>query len=302
MPLLKTSLQGKNPILVGADPHAIVLGDTVWIYPTHGSGEGHFFAFSSQDLVTWEKHGPLLQFSEIDWIPEGKHAWAPGIVEKEGKFYLHFSVGPKPSHIGAAVSDSPAGPFVDSGRPLLSDEGKPGFEAIDGMVFNDPASGKFFFYAGGSAGSTLRVFEMNDDMVSFKREVEVETPRHFTEGAFMHFHDGHYHFTYSHGSWWDASYSVHHATAPGPTGPWTYRGAILTSGEKHKGPGHHSIIQNPHTKEWLIVYHRWNNRDDDGPYQGHREVAIDRLVHETDGRIRPVVMTDEGVAGWAEAR
>jgi beta-xylosidase len=296
MSFLPCSLHAKNPIFIGADPHAIVIGDTVWIYPTHGSGEGHFFAFSSKDLVQWQKHGPILEFSGIEWIPSGKHAWAPGMVEKNGKFHLHYSVGPKPSHIGVAVSDSPAGPFVDSGQPLLSDLGNPSFEAIDAMVFTDPASGISYFYAGGSAGATLRVFELNDDMVSFKRELPVDTPPKFTEGAIMHLHDGLYHFTYSHGYWRAASYSVHHATAPSPTGPWTYRGAILTSDKKHKGPGHHSIIQAPGTNEWLIVYHRWNNREDDGPYHGHREIAIDRLVHEKDGAIRPVLMTDEGVS------
>lgn len=295
-------LHGRNPIMVGADPQAIVVGDTVWIYPTHGSGDGHFFAFSSRDLTNWEQHGPILRFATIDWIPPGKHAWAPGIIEYGGRFYLYYSVGPKPSHIGVAVSDSPAGPFRDSGRPLLSDHGAPGFEAIDAMVFIDPASGTRYFFAGGSAGSTLRVFELNDDMISFKREIEVDTPPHFTEGAFMHYHDGHYHFTYSHGYWRAASYSIHHATAPTPTGPWTYRGVIMRSDHRHKGPGHHSIIRNPNTGEWLIVYHRWNNREGDGPFHGYREVAIERLVHEEGGRIPPIAMTDEGVPGWASEK
>ena len=295
---MQIPMRAKNPVFAGADPQALVVDDTVWIYPTHGP-RGEFFAFSSKDLVNWEKHGPLLQFSGIDWIPEGRHAWAPGIAARDGKFYFYYSVGPKPSHIGVAVGDSPAGPFRDSGSPLLSDDGDPNFEAIDAAVFEDPADGRWYFYAGGSAGATLRVFELNDDMISFKREIDVETPPHFTEGSYMHHHDGRYHFTYSHGYWRAASYSVHHATAPTPTGPWTHRGRILASDENHKGPGHHSVIQNPHTKEWLIIYHRWNNRDDEGPFRGHRKVAIERLVHEEDGGIRPVKMTDEGVRGWA---
>lgn len=300
MSIFNSCLQARNPILVGAaDPDALVIEETAWIYPTFSTPEGDFYAFSSRDLVNWERHGPLLKFRDIDWIPEGRQAWAPGIIEKGGKFYLYYSVGPKPSHIGVAVSDSPAGPFRDSGRPLLSDEDDPGFEAIDAMVFTDPADGKVYFYAGGSAGAKLRVFELNDDMVSFKQEFEVETPPRFTEASYMHFHDGVYHFTYSHGYWRAASYSVHHATAPGPTGPWTYRGAILASDDRHKGPGHHSVIQDPVSEEWLIVYHRWNNREDNGPFHGDRDVAIDKLVHEKDGGIRPVEMTDDGVAGWA---
>ncbi|MEX2382366.1 MAG: hypothetical protein WD490_08285 [Opitutales bacterium] len=82
--LLGKSLSGQNPVMDGADPHAIVIDDTVWLYPTYRSGEGVFFAFSSKDPVSWEKHGPLLKFADIDWVPERKYAWAPGIVEKKG--------------------------------------------------------------------------------------------------------------------------------------------------------------------------------------------------------------------------
>ena len=53
----------------------------------------------------------------------------------------------------------------------------------------------------GSAGAKLRVFELNPDLVSFAREVPVETPPQFTEGVFMHVRDGRYYLSYSHGSW-----------------------------------------------------------------------------------------------------
>lgn len=291
--------EAANPIFQGADPHAIVVDQTVWIYPTHG-GAGRFFAFSSDDLVNWQRHGPIFSFAGIDWIPEGRHPWAPGVIEKDGTFYFYYSVGPKPSHIGVAVGDSPSGPFSDSGKALLSDHNAPDFEAIDPMVFLDPKTGTAYLYAGGSAGATLRVFEMNEDMISFKREVEVETPPYFTEGAFLHLHDGVYHLTYSHGYWRDASYSVHHATAPTPVGPWEYRGVILSSDATHKGPGHHSIIRNPQSGEWLIVYHRWNAREGDGPFRGGREIAIERFAHESDGSIRPIAMTDEGTPDWIQ--
>ncbi len=173
---------------------------------------------------------------------------------------------------------------------LLS--GGKGFEAIDPMVFEDPASHRFYMYAGGSAGAKLRVFEMGENMITLGREIPVEDPPNFTEGAFMHFQGGLYHLTYSHGGWKDATYSVHHATSKSPTGPWQYRGVILKSNERHKGPGHHSIIQFPADGPWWIVYHRWNNRKGDGPYDGAREIAIDKLDHKPDGSIEPVVMTD----------
>lgn len=288
-------IRPSNPIFQGADPDAILVGNTVWVYPTQNSAQGRFYAHSSTDLVNWQVHGPLLDFSEIDWIPDGKHAWAPGIASKNGKFYLYYSVGPKPSHIGVAVSESPAGPFIDSGKPLLSDNGDPSFEAIDAMVFTDPASGKSYFYAGGSAGSKLRIFELNDDMISFAQEIPVKTPPHFTEAPFVHLRNGIYYLSYSHGRWNDASYSVHYATSDSPTGPWTYQSKILNSNDFHKGPGHHSIIHNRHLDAWYIFYHRWNNRSGNGPFSGQRSTAVDLLKYGSEGKIIPIIMTDIGV-------
>lgn len=284
-----------NPFLQGADPDVLLVGDTVWVYPTYRSGDRRFFAYSSTDLVHWNVHGPVLDYENVDWMPSDKHAWAPGVAEKDGQYFLYFSGGPKPSSIGVAVADSPAGPFIDSGQPLLQDRGDPGFEAIDAMVFTDPKSGVSYLYAGGSAGATLRVFRLSDDRVALSREQSVATPQNFTEAPFMHYRDGTYYISYSQGYWRDASYRVHYSTGSSPTGPWTYRGVILESDDQHKGPGHHSVLLNPHSDEWYIIYHRWNNRTGSGPYDGERMVAIDRLEYDEEGLIVPVTMTDTGV-------
>jgi beta-xylosidase len=282
-----------NPILTGADPHAALINGTVYIYPTAGP-RGRFYVYSSSDLATWQGHGPILDYNQIDWIPPRKSGWAPAIIEKDRTFYFYYSVGPKPSHIGVAVGTSPTGPFTDSGRALLSDDGDPNFEAIDPMVFRDPNSGRFYLYAGGSAGARLRVFELTDDMAGLRKEIPVQTPPEFTEGVFMHYHNGTYYLSYSHGGWRDSSYSVHYALAKTPTGPWDYRGAILIGNDTFKGPGHHSILYNPSANQWYIFYHRWENVKGDGPYRGQRKIAVDSLEYEPDGRIKPVLMTSKG--------
>lgn len=293
-------VKGGNPLLRVADPHAAVFEKQMWIYPTGGGRSTEFFTWSSKDLVKWEKHGPVFRLEDAPWVKEDgapRHlAWAPCAVKAGTKYYMYYSVGPqnpKPSRIGVSVADSPQGPFVDSGRPLLTGGNR--FEAIDPFVFNDPKSGNHYFYAGGSAGAKLRVFQLNPDMVSFAREIPVKTPRHFTEGPFVHVTKGRYYLSYSHGNYRDHTYSVHYATSDSPEGPWTYQDAILTSDSRHKGPGHHSIVQVPGTGQWLIVYHRWNHRKGDGPYRGARETCIDRLEHAADGSIRKVKMSDVGV-------
>jgi beta-xylosidase len=287
-------VQAANPIFRAADPHAVLLDGVVYVYPTCGHPR-KFYAFSSRDSVTWRNHGPILDFSHIDWIPERKGAWAPALAEKDGRYYFYYSVGPKPSHLGVAVGNSPIGPFTDSGRALLSDNGKLSFEAIDPMVFKDPATGKYYLYAGGSAGATLRVFELDANMTGFAKEIIVQTPPKFTEGAFMHYRDGTYYLSYSHGRWRDSSYSVHYAVAEGPLGPWEYRGAILVSDQTHKAPGHHSFIHDPATDQSYIFYHRWDNVSGPGPYRGSRGTAIDLVHYGSDGQIKPIIMTDQGV-------
>ena len=285
-----------NPIFVGADPDVLLVDDTVWVYPTHWRGsERSFYAYSSKDLVSWETHGPILKFSEIGWIPPRKRAWAPGIAHKDGTYYLYYSVGPKPSHIGVAVSKSPAGPFVDSGQALLSDLGNPAYETIDAMVFTDPKSGVSYLYAGGSAGSRLLVYELNDDMVSLKRQIDADNPPYFTEGPFMHCRNGIYYLSYSHGVWSDGTYTVRYATSDTPYGPWKYHGIIMASDEKHRGPGHHSSLHNPKTDRWYIIYHRWNDKQAPGPYNDQRRVAIEVFEYDEQGRIKPIKMTDTGV-------
>jgi beta-xylosidase len=290
-------LSAKNPIFAAADPHAAFINGELWIYPTRSEQGKNFFAYKQAPDKTWQKLGPLLDLKDVPWLQSEKRnlgPWAPCIAVKGGRYYFYYSVGPQsadhPSRIGVAVGTSPAGPFKDSGTPLLT--GGNGFEAIDPMVFEDPANQRFYFYAGGSAGAKLRVFELADSMTQLGKEVKIEQPKHFTEGAFLHFHGGLYHLTYSHGNWQNASYSVHHSTSKSPVGPWHYRGVILKSDDRHKGPGHHSVVQVPGSDRWQMVYHRWDHRTGDGPYSGSRQTAIDSLVHQPDGTIAPVEMTD----------
>jgi beta-xylosidase len=291
----------ENPIFPGADPDAIAVGNAIWVYPTWSErGHKQFFAFSSTNLLNWQRHGPVLDLKNVSWVNDDgapvHYPWAPSVLAANGQFYFYYSVGPQhptPSRIGVAVGKSPAGPFVDSGKPLITGEKR--FEAIDPMVFRDPKSGAVYLYAGGSAGARLRVFELDMNLVSIRRERPIDTPRDFTEGVFMHYYDGRYYLSYSHGGWRDSSYSVHYATSDSPLGPWTNHGAILVSDSTHKGPGHHSFVQHPATGEWLIFYHRWENQNGEGPYHGSRQICIDHVEYDAEGLIRPISMKRERV-------
>src|SRR4051794_31050018 len=62
-------LRAANPVMPGADPHALVLGNTIWIYPTWTGDQGQrFFAFSSTNFTDWQSHGPVLDFNNVTWV------------------------------------------------------------------------------------------------------------------------------------------------------------------------------------------------------------------------------------------
>jgi beta-xylosidase len=290
-----------NPLFPGADPDVVIADKSYWVYPT---GEGNltdsFYVHSSTDLKNWSTRGPVLSVSDIDWIKgdgQPRHdLWAPGIIQENNKYYLYYSMGVpdgKQCRIGVAVSDTPDGKFKDIGKPLVS--GGDRFQAIDPMVFEDPKTGDHLLYCGGAGGTRMHVYKLKPDMVSIEKEIPVDTPKNFTEGAFMHYRDGKYYMSYSHGLFFNPDYSVCYSTSDSPTGPWTYKGKILQSNEEHLGPGHHAFLQNPTTGDWYIAYHRWNGAAPTGRLPSTRSVAIDKLEYDKNGDILPVKMTNTGV-------
>ena len=89
----QTGKTSGNPVFEGwyADPEAIVYGNECWIFPTYSDfyeKQDHFDAFSSKDLVTWEKHPSVLKKEDISWAE--KAMWAPSVIHSNGKYYLFF--------------------------------------------------------------------------------------------------------------------------------------------------------------------------------------------------------------------
>lgn len=280
-------------VFAGADPFALAAGGKLYIYPTGSKADT--LDVWEQDGTDWRDHGALLTLGSVGWVRDdhaSKHyLWAPDMLAANGRYYLYYSVGPQdptPSRLGVATCDTPEGPCTDSGKPLLT--GGNGFEAIDPMVFVDPKSKVPYLYAGGSNGHTLRVFVLKPDLETIDHEVAIDQPPAFTEGVFIHERNGIYYLSYSHGHWDRGDYSVHYAMAPTPTGPWKYRGVLLASEGKYKGPGHHSFVGDPKTGAWLIVYHRWEGKHGEGPYEGSRRTVIQPITYTATGEIAPVHM------------
>ncbi len=310
---LKKKMSG-NPVLQGwyADPEGAVFGKEYWIFPTYSNAyrkQLFFDAFSSKDLITWEKHERILDTSIIKWAKQAM--WAPAAIEKDSKIYLFFSAndvqrrgGPMwdPNNpinhyggIGVAVADSPGGPYKDYlGKPLISDFHN-GAQPIDQFVFKD-VDGTYYMYYGGWRHCNLGV--LNDSFTGFIpwpdgnlfKEI---TPKGYVEGPVLFLRKGKYYFMWSEGGWGNSSYRVAYATADSPKGPFKRIGTILQSDpDIATGAGHNSVMNVPGTDQWYIVYHR---RPIPNLGRDHRVTCIDRLYFNEDGTIKPVKITFEGV-------
>ena len=224
----------QNDLLtVGADPDVIYISEGedagyYYMYITsddiHGSG---FLGYKSKDLVSWTCTGVALKsegsYDEKTGYTTVSYAfssyWAPEVIyDKETKLYYMFYTANKYDtefesglnfYGDIAVSESPAGPFVQYNKylgkePVLIDEEKkilayepvydfskmspehPLYEsASDGYMkiidlnpFIDPATGKKYMYFCHDLGknvaisdSSIYVVELNDDYTANYNEV-----------------------------------------------------------------------------------------------------------------------------------
>ncbi len=300
-----------NPALEGyyADPDILYSNKTkkYYIYPTSDgfdSWSGTYFkTFSSDNLVDWKDEGVILDLpKDVSWAD--RNAWAPCIVEKKikgkYKYFYYFTAAQK---IGVAVSDNPNGPFIDSGKALVSTkpEGVKGGQVIDPDVFTDPKSGKSYLYWG---NGFMAVAELNADMISIKPEniKTIQVDKTFREGTYVIYRKGTYYFMWSEDDTRSPNYKVRYGTSKSPLGPIEIpANNVVIQGIPEQGiyaTGHNSVLQIPNKDEWYLVYHRFSYPT--GIKMGraggfHREVCIDKLEFNADGTIKQVTPTHAGI-------
>ena len=306
-----TAQERHNPAIAGyyADPEILYAEKTskFYIYPTSDGFDGwsgyYFKAFSSPDMVNWKDEGKILDLKkDVSWAK--KNAWAPCIIESkiDGRYkYFYYFTGAQ--KIGVATADNPAGPFTDSGKPLIDKfpDGVKNGQQIDPDVFADPQSGKSYLYWG---NGYMAVAELNPDMISLKPgTTRILTPyAHYNEGTYVFYRKGTYYFMWSENDTRSPDYGVHYGVAQSPDGPIRVPDhntvLVKNTAEGIYGTGHNSVIQIPGKDEWYIVYHRFNYPK--GITMGdaagfNREVCIDKLEFDENGLIKQVTPTHSGI-------
>ncbi len=275
-----------------ADPSAHVFNGKIYIYPSHDIDAGipfndngdHFgmedYHVFSMDSITAKAvdNGVALHVDDVAWAE--KQMWAPDAAHKNGKYYLYFPAKRANGifQIGAAISDSPSGPFVPQPDAIK------GSYSIDPAVFEDE-DGKHYIYFGGIWGGQLQKYRNNiydqnneepsenepalgpivallrDDMLELAeepKEIKIldekgeillagDNNRRFFEASWVHKYNGKYYFSYSTGD----THFICYAIGDNPYGPFTYQGRILNP--VVGWTSHHSICEVEN--EWYLFYH-----------------------------------------------
>jgi arabinan endo-1,5-alpha-L-arabinosidase len=256
-----------NPVLARAFPDPAVLrapDGTYYAYATQGEGLNIQLA-RSEDLVHWTVLGDALPHKPA-WASGKQKFWAPHVLydEKRSRYFMYYSAEPNDATgkcLAVATSAEPAGPFSDSGRPLLCGQG---IENIDPMAFDDPRTGKQLLYWG-SGRLPIRVRELAADRLSFLEtspETELVFPdekpyRSLVEAAWVIFRDGWYYLFYSGDLCCgpNARYAVMVARSRSALGPFEDRPApIVEENAQWRAPGHNSVATDPAGNDWML-YH-----------------------------------------------
>jgi arabinan endo-1,5-alpha-L-arabinosidase len=271
-----------NPILDCdfPDPAVILSPDGFYYaYATQTLRDGQWINIQvarSADLVHWDRLGDALP-DKPDWAQETQDFWAPSVIFDGTTYYLYYSATPDVCHVpqaghclAVATSTSPAGPFVDMGMPLLLGAG---FEFIDPMAYDDPATGKRLLYWG-SGFQPIKVQELAEDRLSFAKgsepidliwpnPVEGKFPR-LVEASWVIRHEDYYYLFYSGDNCCgpDAQYGVMVARSGTATGPFeTLEQAkgvpdslMLEKNHRWLAPGHNCVVTDKAGQLWML-YH-----------------------------------------------
>ncbi len=274
-----------EPILEGftADPHAVVFGDTYYVYPTSDKPNWQttdFSVWSSKDLINWKNEGMVLDVTkDLTWAKIC--AWAPAAISRNGKYYFYFAAEQK---IGVAVADKPTGPFVDAlGKPMIVPSKEYPGQAIDVFAYIDDDGQAYLYWGQGN----MWVQKLKEDMITLEGTPQKLTPKRYNEGTFVIKRNGTYYFSWSENDARSPDYRIAYGTAKSPLGPIELpeNNVILKKNGPAIGTGHHSIINVPGTDHWYMIYHRHAIPDGSG-YK--RQTCIGKMEFDADGKILPV--------------
>ena len=276
-----------NPVIdmSAPDPTVIRAEDgTYYLYATEDTRNVPIY--HSTNLVDWKLVGTAFtDNSRPKWLPKGG-IWAPDIQRVGGKYHLYYSKsvwgGEWDAGIGVAVSNSPAGPFVDRGCMFTSKQ--IGIQnCIDPFYIED--GGKKYLFFGSFHG--IYGVELSADGLHVKQGVK---PRKvagtFMEATYIRRRGGYYYLFGSAGTCCEGARSTYRVTigrSKSLFGPYldkagqrlldNHYDVLLSKNGNVVGPGHNAGLITDDAGNDYMFYHGFKaSNPDDG-----RVVWLDRI-------------------------
>lgn len=314
--LTATTAVAQNPIAqtcFSTDPAPIVHGDRLYVFTGHDEDGADFFwmhewrLFSTDDMVNWQDHGSPLSLFHFKWADD--RAWAPQVIERNGKFYFYVPVHSKISGgmaIGVAVADNIEGPYRDAlGKPLYED-GK--WDHIDPTVWIDDDGQAYIAWGNPRYYSA----KLSEDMIHLASEVKCDsTVKRYTEGPWLFKQRqltkqeikqmkmkkkelkasawGKWLLIYAAGG---VPECIAYAESNSPQGPWNYVGEVMAQTNDTKSFTNHSGIIEYKGHNYFFYHTGWLPKG--GGFA--RSACVEEFQWQRDGRMPVILPTREGVA------
>lgn len=276
----------------------------------------------SADLVNWTYVNDA--FATVpEWAAPSAGMWAPEIDLIDGTYHLFYGITdvadavsgepgcPYDNAIGYATSDSPTGPWQDSGGPLVgprrAGDGCNFFWTYDPEVIQDTEGGHHIYFGSYYGGIHVRDLLIADDgslSAPAETSTQVTIPNRY-EGAEVIERDGFYYLFVSATDCCRGpltGYSVFVGRSESPEGPFLDQtGASLLAsrvggtpvlsmnGNRWVGPGHNSVFED-FDGQWWTTYHAVDRFD---PY----------FANAGTFTRRPLLMDPiDWIDGWPQVR
>jgi len=309
-----------NPVSKGfadtfADP-AVVRGKDGWWYSygtsdplREGEKTAHRIPIArSRDLASWQHVGDAFtEASMPTWAAkaDGASVWAPDVRYVDGQWRMYYVVtqttvtaAKDDNAIGMATAPSPAGPWTDSGAPVVGPrERTPGSNdflwTFDPSVVTDRDGSQWIFYGSYNGGVFVAPLDNAGRTVTGAATM-VAVDNKF-EGAYVVRHGGHWYLFASTANCCagpTTGYSVQVGRSTDLRGPYLDRQGqpllssraggtpvLYQNGNRWIGAGHNAIARDVTGRDW-IVYHAIDRADPflDEPYGiNERPMLLDRL-------------------------
>ncbi len=250
----------------------------------YGFNITEWLCYSTEDMKMWTDHGVVMKPTDFSWaIGE---AWASQAIEYDGRFYFFVSTqcgDPNCKAIGVAVSDNPAGPFVDAiGRPLITDDmtdnGPRGWwNDFDPTIMIDDDGTPWLCWGNG----TCFLAPLKRNLIELDGPITILPMENYVEGPWLYKRNGQYYNVYA--SMGQALETISYATAPSVQGPWTFAGELL--GEEKDSFTIHPGIIDYKGKSYLFYHNTSLSLDGYGPATGRRSICFTEISYDENGRI-----------------